>query len=76
MSVSRRRHAVIIYEPRGKVFIAQPGDSRELFYLNDEVVLSNVQLKPYDVLSIGETKLLFLPLCGREFSWDAVKKEQ
>lgn len=76
MSVSRRRHAVIIYEPRGKVFIAQPGDSRELFYLNDEVVLSNVQIKPYDVLSIGETKLLFLPLCGREFSWDAVKKEQ
>ncbi|MBS6194169.1 MAG: FHA domain-containing protein [Clostridiales bacterium] len=75
-SVSRRKHAVIIYEPRAKKFIAQPGDSRELFYLNDEVVLNNVVMNAYDILLIGETKLLFIPLCGEKFSWEDIKEKQ
>lgn len=75
LSVSRRKHAVIIYEPKSKVFIAQPGDSRELFYLNEEVVLNNVTLKAYDVLTIGESKLLFIPLCNDKFNWDDAKRE-
>lgn len=74
LSVSRRKHAVLIYEPRSRQFIAQPGESRELFYLNDEVVLNNVTMKAYDVLTIGETKLLLMPLCGEKFSWDELKK--
>lgn len=74
-SVSRERHAIVIYEPRGRVFIAQPGDSRELFYLNENVVLNNIILKPYDQFLIGRTKLLFVPLCGKDFSWDEIKKE-
>lgn len=75
MSVSRRKHAIVVYEPRAKMYIAQPGESNELFYLNDEVVLNNVTLKAYDILSIGETKLLFVPLCGGEFSWEEWKKK-
>lgn len=74
LSVSRRKHAIIIYEPRARIFIAQPGESRELFYLNDQVVLNNVTMKPYDILTIGETKLLLLPLCGENFTWDDYKK--
>lgn len=74
MSVSRNRHAIIIYEPKSKIFIAQPGESRELFYLNDDVVLQNEFLKPYDILSIGKTKLLFFPLCGEKFSWEELNK--
>lgn len=74
MSVSRNRHAIIIYEPKSKMFIAQPGESRELFYLNDDVVLQNEFLKPYDILSIGKTKLLFFPLCGEKFSWEELNK--
>lgn len=71
-SVSRNRHACVIYEPRSRVFIAQPGESRELFYLNDDVVLDNVKMKAYDVLQIGETKLMIIPCCGEQFSWDEV----
>ena len=74
-SVSRERHAVVIYEPKSRIFIAQPGDSRELFYLNDEVVLNNEKLKNYDVLTIGNLKLMLVALCGEHFSWDDVKKE-
>ncbi len=69
-SVSRDRHAVIIYEPKERMFIAQPGDSRELFYVNDEVVLDNVVLKPYDVISAGKVNLLMIPCCTKDFAWE------
>ncbi len=69
-SVSRNRHACVVYEPRKRIFIAQPGESRELFYLNDEVVLDNMKMKAYDVLLVGETKLMLIPCCGEQFGWD------
>ena len=74
-TVSRYRHAVVLYEPHSRVFIAQAGESRELFYLNENVVLKNEQLNAYDTLLIGTTKLVFFPLCGSEFSWDDLKEE-
>ncbi|MGN0373758.1 MAG: FHA domain-containing protein [Enterocloster sp.] len=74
-SVSRERHAIMIYEPKSRIFIAQPGDSRELFYMNDKVVLNNEQVQPYDRFTIGKTELLFVPLCGEKFSWDDLEKE-
>ncbi|MDO4285604.1 MAG: FHA domain-containing protein [Eubacteriales bacterium] len=75
-SVSREKHAVIIYESHARIFIAQPGESRELYYLNGKVVLNNETLKAYDILEIGGTKLLFMPLCGEKFSWEDVGKEE
>lgn len=71
-TVSREKHAVIIYVPKQRIFIAQPGDSRELFYVNDDVVLENLPLKSGDLIEIGRSKLRFLPLCGSEFGWDDV----
>ena len=76
MSVSRERHAIVIYEPKAKCFIAQAGDARELFYLNDNVVLNNEMMKNYDVLSVGNEKLLFVGLCGPQFCWEDTKKEK
>ena len=35
-----------------------------------EPVMMTVRLKAYDVLTIGSTKLMFVPLCGEQFSWD------
>ncbi len=72
-SVSRDRHAIITYEPKGRVFIAQPGDSRELFYINEQVVLSNVEMKSRDILTIGNTRLMFIPFCGKDFAWEDLK---
>ena len=69
-TVSRERHATIIHEPRQNIFIAQPGDSRELFYVNNNVVLSPVQLKKNDILQIGEVCLMLIPCCDSEFTWD------
>lgn len=75
-SISRYKHAVILYEPKRREFIAQAGESRELFYLNDEVVLNPVKLKQYDILTIGGTRLMFFPCCGENFSWDDFKKSE
>lgn len=69
-SVSRERHAIVTYEPKGKKFIAQPGESRELFYLNDDVVLENIEMKQGDVLLIGKITLKFVPFCGPDFCWE------
>lgn len=72
--ISRYRHAVITYVPKNRMFIAQPGESRELFYINDTVVLDNVVLKVYDKIEIGQSKFMFLPLCGEKFSWEDFKR--
>lgn len=75
MAIARIRHACLIFEPRAGVFYAQPGESHELFYLNGNVVLNSEVLKAYDVITLGETDLLFVPLCGPDFSWNTYKKE-
>jgi hypothetical protein len=75
-TVSRERHAIVVYEPRGNVFLVQPGDSKELCYLNDEVVLAPKELKVNDKLTVGKTELMFIPCCSPVFNWDMVKQEQ
>ncbi len=68
--ISDRKHAVIYYEPQERIFYAQPGESRELFYVNDEVVLDEVRMHQHDILMIGNTRLVFFPFCSEAFSWD------
>ena len=68
-TVSRSSHAIVVYDPRSNVYLAQPGSSKELFYVNDMLVLNPVELKTMDLLNIGDTKLMFVPLCGEQFHW-------
>lgn len=75
-SVSREKHAILLYEPRKREFLAQPGDSRELFYVNDEVVLNTEKLNAYDKLLIGNTELLFVPFCGEKFAWEDIEEKE
>ena len=46
-----------------------------MFYVNGQVVLMNVVLQHKDVISVGKTQLMFVPLCGSDFSWDEMKKQ-
>lgn len=68
-SVSRDRHVIIVYDPMNRAFYAQPGDSHELFYVNDRVVLTSVQLFDRDKITIGKAKLVFVPFCDLTFGW-------
>lgn len=69
-TVARVKHAIIIYEPKERKFFAQPGESHELFYLNDSVVLNNVELNDRDVISVGKTQLVFVPFCDERYGWE------
>ena len=70
MSVSRDRHAILIYEPRARYFVAQAGDSRGILYLNDEMVLTSAVMKDRDVISVGNERLMLVILCGPDFRWE------
>ncbi|MBO5303944.1 MAG: FHA domain-containing protein [Lachnospiraceae bacterium] len=68
-SVSRDKHAIVVYEPKAHLYLMQPGESSSLVYKNDELVLSPVNLAPYDRITVGDVDLLFMPLCGEDFNW-------
>lgn len=69
-SVSREKHSIIVYEPKENIFIIQAGESKELSYLNDKVILSPQALCAYDKIKLGASTLLFVPLCSDRFTWE------
>lgn len=69
-SVSRSKHAFVIYEPKKHHFFVQPGDSSGLTYLNDEYISEMKEIKAFDSIELGESVLKFVPLCGDNFNWD------
>lgn len=76
ISVSRDKHAWVIFEPRKQKFYLKPGDGSGLVYLNDENVFDTTALHSGDVLELGDVKLVFIALCGESFNWaDYISKE-
>jgi len=69
-SISREKHASIIYDYNNNLFFIKHEDGKYLTYLNDKVIIDTQELKSHDVVTIGETKLLFIPLCSDKFQWD------
>lgn len=74
-TVSRENHAFLVYEPRKRTFSIRPGDGRGLVYLNGDEVIQASDIKAYDIIELGETQMMFVPLCGEKFNWDQGKEE-
>lgn len=70
LQISRERHALIAYDHQERVFFFGPADGKSLVRINGKMVMNPTQLNAFDVISVGETKLLFVPLCGERFNWD------
>ena len=68
-TVSRNKHAIVLYEPRQRIFLAQMGESHELVYLNGELLLASMQMKAKDRLQIGDVELMLIPCCDADFDW-------
>lgn len=68
-SVSRDRHALVIFDPKKQAFWAVPGDAAGLVYLNGDIVHTPALMKRDDVLEVGQTKLVLIPFCGEKYSW-------
>lgn len=74
-TVSRDKHAILLFEPKQSIFLVQPGESKELAYLNDELILQPQVLKNGDIITVGEVDLLFVPLCSKDgFQWRQLQK--
>ena len=69
-SIARNKHAIVIYDPKNNDYIAMPGESKELYYVNGDLVLTPTKLNARDRLSLGESELMLVPLCDDTFNWD------
>lgn len=70
-SVSREKHAYLIYDPIGLNFYLKAGESSGLVYLNKECIFGVRKLSEKDEIMIGESKFVFIPLCDNSFSWES-----
>ncbi len=75
-SVSREKHALIVYEPMHRDFYLQPGDASGLTYLNGAFIAQMQKLTARDEIGLGGCKLLFVPLCGPDFTWETYLKKE
>ena len=75
LKISSENHAKISYSDKHNRFNLLPGEGRNIVYLNDEEVFTPMPLKAYDLIDFGETKLLFVPLCGERFTWRTEERD-
>lgn len=69
-TVSRTNQARLICDKKSQQFYIVNGDGRASIYVNGKIVLSQQELFTNDILEIGRTQLIFIPLCGEKFSWE------
>ena len=75
-AISRQKHAVVAFYSKRNTFHVGPAEGRNIIELNDEPVFNHVQVENYDVITVGNTKLMLVGLCGDRFNWtDGVKHE-
>lgn len=68
-SISRENHAAIAFDSEQGEFFIGHGGKANLVRLNNQPVLSTQKIASHDTIRIGETTLLFIGLCGPDFSW-------
>ena len=76
-TVSKDANMYITYDDREAVFYAHIGGAaRNNVYVNSHLLLSPVELKDYDVIELGRTKLMFRSLCNDIFTWEGQDSEK
>lgn len=68
--ISREKHAVIAYDDLEKLFFFGPADGRNIVRVNGKTAMAAKELSAYDVLTIGTSQFIFIPLCGERFDWN------
>lgn len=71
--ISREKHAMVAFYAKNLTYYVGPAEGRNIVELNDQPVFSTMELKNYDVITIGTTKLMFIGLCGEHFTWGQEK---
>ena len=74
-TVSQKNHVRLAYDAKHNNFQLIPGEGTNVTYLNEEPLYVPQKLNAYDVLEMGATKLIFLPLCSERFRWPEKRTE-
>ena len=62
--------AKVCYDPESCTFGVAPSEgAKSLCYLNSKPLRGDRDFEAYDILRIGNTELLLIPLCGERFKW-------
>lgn len=67
--ISRREHGVVDYDPRSKTWSVQHGKGVQHTYLDGKPVRAPMELQPGQIISMGKTDMMFVPICGPDFDW-------
>ena len=73
--ISRRNHAVIVYDKKKNEHVLLPGDSNGIAYVGGEACYEKRVLEGYDVIELGGSTFVFAPFCGVHFKWGGGKDE-
>ena len=74
-SISRKNHCSISYNPKKRIFMITPGQTNGLIYIDNEALYDTRELKAYNLIEIGESKFIFVNLCGENFDWNKEKSK-
>lgn len=69
-TISRERHALIAYDNKERIFFFSPADGKSIVRVNDKMIMGPTEIHAFDTLLVGDTELLFVPLCGERFNWN------
>ncbi|MBO4687364.1 MAG: FHA domain-containing protein [Clostridiales bacterium] len=68
-SVSRSPHAIIAYDKDTLRYTVSQGDPEKKVSVNGTFINAEQELKLYDIIGIGQTRMLFIPVCSEKFAW-------
>jgi len=67
--IAREKHCSVIYDPKGNQFYVAV-ENGNTTYLNQQMITETKELKEGDVITIGDTELVFVPFCKGERVWE------
>jgi hypothetical protein len=73
--ISRDAHAYIIYDEARRAFFLRDNGKSNVVRLCGEIVMAPTELRDRDEIVIGDTTLLFVPLCNAQFDWLAINDQ-
>lgn len=78
MLISGQMDSNIAFVPQSNRFFIAHEQGKNMALVNDEIPItgSSVELHNLDRITIGGTTLLFVALCGEQFSWVGKKENQ
>ena len=69
ISVSRSQHAILNYYSDSFRYTVSAGDADKKVSVNGVFIDAETDLKLNDIIGVGQTRLLFIPVCSEKFAW-------